>query len=62
MSSTQMIGIVRESFHTEFGWFYKGVRIRYKTIPYIPPVPFNAEILLRNLTRMRNFDWSSKSE
>ncbi len=61
MSSTQMIGIVRESYHNEFGWFYKGGRKRYKSIPYIPPVPFNAGVLLMNLTRMRNFEWSSKS-
>ncbi len=51
-----MIGIIRESYNKDFGWFRDDSPARkvYEKIPYVRPVPFNSGVLLMNLTRLRN--------
>jgi UDP-xylose:glucoside alpha-1,3-xylosyltransferase len=54
MDSEQMIGIVEEA---PYNWFYRN----YKNLqPLIGKYGANAGILLMNLTRMREFGWSTQ--
>jgi UDP-xylose:glucoside alpha-1,3-xylosyltransferase len=59
MNSKQMLGLIREPYSKDFGWFHEGSpgQKSYKRSPYIRPVPFSSGVLLMNLTRLRKSNW-----
>jgi UDP-xylose:glucoside alpha-1,3-xylosyltransferase len=55
----KMIGIAREH-DSQFNGDARSQWKRYKSMPYSQPVPFNAGVLLMNLTRLRASHWDEE--